>query len=313
MKFLERTFETQNQFWKYLVVVLGGFLGGQFLGAIPLSIVVAVHTFRNGGIAAGLDPSNPTDLSAFGLSSNAGLALMLLPFVFSLILIVFLIRQLHRRSFADTVNGGRKIRFKRIAMGAYVWGILLGLYLVIDYMMFPETYHFQLDWTTFIPLIFIALLLIPIQTTTEELIFRGYLSQGVGVLTNNRWLALIVPGVLFALMHCMNPEVREFGFWISMTQYLFFGLLFGAIAIFDDGIELTLGMHAVNNVFLSLFVTHDASALQTNAVFQATAINPNKEAIVLILSGVLAFAFFARYYTWNFRLPTKIKTPFSEP
>ena len=43
-----------------------------------------------------------------------------------------------------------------------------------------------LDLRVYIPVILIALVLIPIQTSFEEVFFRGYLMQGLSLLTRNR-------------------------------------------------------------------------------------------------------------------------------
>ena len=85
--------------------------------------------------------------------------------------------------------------------------------------MAPEEYVFNFKWRTFLPLLFLGTLLIPIQTSTEELLFRGYLLQGFGVLFKNRWLPLILTSVLFVGLHYANPEVDQFGLGI-MFYYI---------------------------------------------------------------------------------------------
>ncbi|GHT79407.1 abortive infection protein [Bacteroidia bacterium] len=301
MKFLERALDGQNQFWKYVIVFLGGFLGGQIVGAIPLGIVIVLKTMAGGVI----NPENVMDFTALGLSKNLGLFLMLLPTVVSLIFTILLIKSLHRRTFAETVNGRKKIRFNRFFMGVLVWGILMAIYLIGDYWANPQNYVLQFDWKAFIPLLLISVLFIPLQTTSEELLFRGYLAQGIAGWTKNRWLAVLIPGLLFGLLHISNPEVKEFGFWLAMPQYVFFGLLFGLIAVLDDGIELPMGMHAINNVFLSLFTTHSASALQTDAVFEIKSLDPAKDLVSLIIIGIACFAYFSVKYKWDIRVLNK--------
>ncbi|MDR2682286.1 MAG: CPBP family intramembrane metalloprotease [Dysgonamonadaceae bacterium] len=301
MKFLERALDGQNQFWKYLIVILGGFLGGQMIGSIPMVVAIIGKIVVNPG-AINLDSVNATDLTVFGFSKNLTLFFMMFSTVVSLFLTIYLIKILHKRTFAESVNGRRKIRFGRVGHGAIVWTLLMLLYLIIDYCLTPGNYVLQLDWGKFIVLSLLSLCLIPLQTTSEELLFRGYLAQGVAAGTKNRWLAVLIPGLLFGLMHIANPEVKEFGFWLAMPQYVFFGLLFGLVAVLDDGIELAMGMHAANNVFLSIFTTHAASAFQTDALFEIQTIDPLKELIVLVVSGLLVLAYFAVRYQWNFKI-----------
>ncbi|MDR3260880.1 MAG: CPBP family intramembrane metalloprotease, partial [Tannerella sp.] len=115
----------------------------------------------------------------------------------------------------------------------------------------------------------------------------------------SRWLAWVIPSLIFAFLHIGNPEVAKFGFLLSMSEYLFFGLFFGLIAILDDGIELSMGMHAANNLFLSLFITHSASALQTDAVFYMKEIDPVTDLLSLIIISSIAFVFLHQKYKWR--------------
>ena len=301
MKFLERAFDQQNQGWKYLIVFLAAFYGGLILGSIPLTSVIMYKVITSGEHYS-LNLDNMTDFTGFGISKNLALFLSMFVFVVILIIAILLIKVFHKRSFAETVNGTQKVRIKRCFTGAAVWGILMAIYLLISYFTDPGNFHLQFNLSAFIPLFLISILLIPVQTTSEEFLFRGYITQGVAGLTKNRWLAILIPALLFGLVHSFNPEIKEFGFWITMPQYVFFGLLFGLISVLDDGIELAIGMHAANNVFLSLFATHSASALQTDAVFEQFKIDPVNDLISLIIMGIITFAFFAWKYKWNFKI-----------
>jgi len=54
---------------------------------------------------------------------------------------------------------------------------------------------------SFAILVVIGTILIPIQTSTEEYIFRGYLMQGFANLAKNKWFPLIMTSVIFGAMH----------------------------------------------------------------------------------------------------------------
>lgn len=290
MNFLEQSLDGRNQAGKYALVIVFGFIGGQILGALPLLKY------------AKLSGQATMDFGAMGLDLNLGLILMLLPFVVSLILCVVLVKVLHKRSFAQTVNGTTKIRWARVGYAAGIWAVLMVVYMLFEFAINPDNFVFQLDWSTFLPLAVVAILLIPIQTTCEEYLLRGYFAQGVAGLTKNRWLAVLVPGLIFALMHAFNPEVQAHGFWTVMPQYLTFGVVFGLLSVLDDGIELALGAHAVNNVFLSLFLTNKDSVLQTTAVFEQLEINPARDTASLIVLSVLFFIILHKKYQWDFSL-----------
>jgi len=304
MYFLENVLGKDNSIWKYVVTFIVAFLAANFIGGIPLLIVIFMQFFKGGGEIS-TEAIRSLDASAMGISENLMLFLMLIPFIVGLFTVILLVKHLHQRSFSETINGTSKIRWNRIFWGFGVWLILMFIYLAAQYFIEPENFTVQFDVKTFLPLIFIALIFIPLQTTFEELLFRGYLAQGIGAWTKSRWLVVFIPAILFGLMHSANPEVETYGFFATMPQYIVFGLIFGLASVLDDGIELAIGMHAANNIFACLFVTFDASALKTPAIFHQQTLNIPMETIGLLLIGLLALFFFAQKYKWNFAIMNK--------
>ncbi len=304
MKHLERALDGQNQFWKYLLNFAAGFAASNIIGAIPLGSVIAYKIATSGGTITP-NPHNAMDLSVYGISQNLGFILLMIPFVLAFITTIYLFKPLHKRLLAEVINGTKQIRWKRYFTALGIWFIIGLLYLTVDYALNSTNYKLQFDATKLIPLVLLSLLFIPIQTAYEELLFRGYFTQGIAAWSKNRWVAIIIPALLFGLMHSFNPEVKEYGFWATMPQYVIFGLLFGLMTILDDGIELAMGAHAANNIFSCLFVTNAASALQTPAVFNQLNINPTKETLVLSIMGILSIIIFSRVYKWNFAVLNK--------
>ncbi len=298
MKHLERAFDKQNQWWKYLLIVLAGIIGANVIGALPLIVVMVVKML--GG--ASVTPENMMDFRAYGIHPNLFLALMIFPFIIGLLIVVLLLKPLHKRKITEVINGTANVRWNRFFYAAAVWGIIMAGYLIVSYLVNPDKFVLRFNLQDFVPLIFISVLLIPFQTAFEEVLFRGYLAQGVGAWTKSRWMVVLLPAILFSLMHAMNPEVKEFGFWLSMAHYFSFGLLFGLVSVFDDGIEIAMGAHAANNVFLSVFVTHKASALQTPALFEQMEVNMKNELWgFLLICGVFVFLL-SRKYKWDFSI-----------
>ncbi|HEX3009080.1 MAG TPA: CPBP family intramembrane glutamic endopeptidase [Bacteroidales bacterium] len=303
MNHLERALDNQNQGWKYLVTVASAFLASNIIGAIPLFVVLLVVTLKNGGLVA--PPANITDLSAYGISSNLGLFLMMIPFVVGLITIILLMKPLHKRSYKEVINGTSTIRWNRFLFAAFVWIVIMAVYFLISYQASPKNFQFSLNINSFIVLVILSLILIPFQTAFEEVLFRGYLSQGIAAWTRNRLLVLIIPSFVFGLMHSFNPEVNEYGFWAIMPQYWLFGLLFGLTTLLDDGIEVAMGAHAANNIFSSIVVTTKSSVLQTSALFIQDDVNILKETLAFIAAGVLFLLILGKKYNWNYSILRK--------
>ncbi|HYQ58509.1 MAG TPA: CPBP family intramembrane glutamic endopeptidase [Draconibacterium sp.] len=300
MKHLTRAFDGQNQWWKFLVVILVAWIVGQIVGAIPLLVVMTKFVAANGGVAS--KPENVMDLSAYGIDPNVGLVLLIIPFIVILLMAIVLIKSLHKRSAKDVINGGVSFRWKRFWLGVVVWGLIMLVLFFAQLFISPEELEFRFDPAAFIPLVFVAVLLIPIQSGTEEFIFRGYLAQGVAGWTKHVWAVILIPSVLFALMHGLNPEVKEHGFWMMMPSYFVFGVAFAIAAVLDDGIELAIGIHAINNTLGALLVTSKESALQVPSLFYQQETDPVGESITLIISSVIMLIIFKLILKWNFSI-----------
>ena len=314
MKHLERALDRQNSFWRYLAMTLILFLGASTIGSLPLIITLVINII-SGGDTASL-AGNVMDLSRYGISHNLGYLLLLLGFVAMFFAFKWLIGPLHKRTLIETINGRNHLRRNRIGMGMLVWGTMMLITLLIGLLTSPENYQFQFHFGKFLMLLLLTLLILPFQTSFEEIFFRGYLSQGIAAATRSRWWTLIIISLAFGLMHSTNPEVKEFGFWISMPSYVLMGVILGAVSILDDGIELALGIHFINNAFMALFTTHTSSTFQTDALFSIKEIHPEKELIWMIIYAVVVIALLGRIYRWDFSIMQRkvaIQTPSLPP
>lgn len=155
----------------------------------------------------------------------------------------------------------------------------------------------------------------PLQTSFEEYLFRGYLLQGIGVLVKNRWFPLLLTSVVFGLLHISNPEVDKIG-KVIMIYYIGTGLFLGIITIMDEGLELALGFHAANNLFTALLVTADWTAFQTHSIFKDMS-DPSKAGFleiflpVFIVFPILIFIFAKKYKwtNWKEKLFGRVEAP----
>jgi len=275
---------------------------GYFLGQIPFLLVVSAQIMeRDGDLSASAveDFAANVDFASIGLDANTGLVLILLSFVVGLLALWMCIAVIHKRPLKSLITPFQNIRWSRVGFGFGVWFVLIAVLEILSYFISPETYQFQLEWKTWLPLVAIALLIMPMQTSFEELLFRGYLMQGFGLASNSRLFALVLTSVLFGAMHLANPEIQEFGLWLMMPYYIGMGLFLGILTLMDDSLELALGIHASNNIFGAAFVTFTGSALQTDAVFRVTEVNTT---FMIPVFYVLATAFIylcARKYGWT--------------
>ncbi len=269
--FFKRAIEGKNEFWIYFVgfciVVLG-----HVLGQIPISVLLLAKMFKDGG--GSMDPAlqdkmASLDFEYFGIDPNLGFFLILLSFVIGVIALYIVVKYLHKRPFLSIITPHTSLDWGKLSFGFFVWLAMALIGEGIGMYMDPDNYVYTLEWSTFIPLVIICLLVLPWQTSFEETFMRGYLMQGLALWVKNPFIPWIVTSVFFGLLHGMNPEIGEFGFWKMMIFYIGTGAFLGLITILDESLELALGIHFANNLFGALFVSFDGSALQTPTMFRS--------------------------------------------
>lgn len=259
--FIEQGIDAKNKFWKYLLglVVIAG---ATFLGQMPMLAMILFQTYFKGKSY----PATDTEVLHF-FEPNLNLFLLLISYVAALGGVYFVVRFLHHQKFMSIVTGRKKMDWKRVLFSFSIWTVVTVVSTLVTYYLNPLDFKINFQPVPFLILFIIAALLIPIQTTVEELIFRGYLMQGFANLSRNKWIPLVMTSTIFGLLHLSNPEVLKLGN-IIMVYYIGTGLLLGIITLMDDGMELALGFHAANNLIGALLVTSDWSAFQTYSIFK---------------------------------------------
>lgn len=310
--FIENGFKGLHRPWMYLVGSILAFFTSQ-IGGIFLVFFVGMQLTKEGRSIDQI--ANPNVLMST-LDSNLTLFLMLLGFFFGLATLFLIVARLHKQKIKDLTTTRKKVDFGRIWFGFLLVAIPAIALTLVDYYLNPEDYIVQFDLYPFLILSIIAMLFIPIQTSFEEYLFRGYLIQGIGVHTKSRLAALLVTSVIFGLLHLANPEVGKLGNFI-MIYYIGTGLFLGLITLMDEGLELALGYHAGNNLIAALLVTADWTVFQTNSIFKDIS-EPSFTFEVIFSVGIFLPIFYfilAKKYKWTgFRVKVfgKVQEPKTE-
>jgi membrane protease YdiL (CAAX protease family) len=263
MGFIEQAYKGKNEWWRFALGFLIIFFGWQFIGIIPLFIVA----FNASDDYVQLMESSANAFSDLGIDSNLYLFVILLMFVFGLLSLLVVVKKIHDRSMTSLITSRVQMDWKRYIFGFWFWFLISVAFLVVDYALYPDHYIFNFKPLPFAILVLVSFILIPLQTSFEELLFRGYFMQGLGIWFKNAAVPLILTSVGFGLMHSFNPEVEKLG-WLILIYYIGTGFLFGIITLMDEGTELALGMHAANNVVAAVFVSMNWAAFQTEALFK---------------------------------------------
>lgn len=233
------------------------------------------------------------------LGKNWTFMILLIPFLFGVLLFRFALPVFHRRSFMTIITSRLKIDWRRFFFSFSCWMLINFIFLGIQYFL-SNKLVFQLDWGKFLTLAAISVILLPFQTFFEELMFRGYLLQGVHLFFKRKTSSILFVGILFGLLHGANPEVKQLGYGI-LVYYVVSGLFLTLITVLDDGIELSFGYHTANNLFGAIILTSNWQAFQTDALFLDTSkpsFGLENWLTLLIIQPVLFFLFY-RKYNWD--------------
>lgn len=93
----------------------------------------------------------------------------------------------------------------------------------------------------------------------EELFNRGFL-MSVLRRTNNKYLIMAVPSIIFGLIHLMNPHITI----VSLFNIIFIGFVFSYIYYKSGNLWMCIGYHITWNIFQSVIYGMPVSGLNVN-------------------------------------------------
>lgn len=284
--YLEQGYLSKGGRWKYIPFPL------VFIALIAWNF----YTLKSGDI--NVEETMQQMVNTFG--KNLFLFINLMQFVLGFGFLLLLVKLVHKQPLRALVTSRKKIDWKRVRFSILLWGLVVLSTTLLGVYANPESYEIQFNLSKFIPLFIVVVLMVPIQTSFEELLFRSYMMQGFGVLLGRRWIPFIISSLLFGLMHIGNPEIEKMGY-VVLLFYVGTGFFLGLITLMDEGVELALGFHAINNTLSALLVTSSWTAFQTDSVFLDTSVpNFGLEVIfpVFIVYPIMIYIF-AKKYRWT--------------
>jgi hypothetical protein len=273
-RYLDLAREGRNEWWRYLLGAVIIAFAWLVLGYIPYFVLTLVGRFEP-----------PLDFVAVNFTifmMLAGLAVT--------------VKLVHRRSLRSLVTPDG-LDWARVARAAAAWAVLAGATAAIEHVLYPGRYYLSFDAGRFPLFLALVMILTPLQCAVEELVFRGYVMQGMGLLTRRPLVIAVLSSFVFTLPHLLNPEVQEYGAVIMGANYFAIGMLLATVALRDGRLEMAIGLHAANNVFLALIANYEGSALMTESVFTARELDPVFSLVTLVAGALL-------FHWWIFRRNT---------
>jgi uncharacterized protein len=278
----------RNDWWRYalsLALILFMWL---IVGSVPFALVVLAN--HGMPFAWQGEPAVPGPLSGFD-----PILTFYVPVAFSFIAllagIIISVKFIHGRALHTLITPAARINPKRIMAG---FGIFLAFNIIanaVSFILEPSAFSMTLEPMRLLLFAPIYLLLTAIQTTTEEMLFRGYLLQGFGKTLKRPVFSAFLSSFIFMLVHLGNPEMSN-GFMLASAYYFCVGFWLCLVTLKDGTNELAIGGHAANNMFI-LILNYKSSALEmVPSVFKMTETGASDMALSLglfIIMGAAAY------------------------
>ena len=293
MNFIE--FWNKGRFEAYRVVLTLFFVFvAYFVGSLFLSFDLAI----NHPSFTGLSDGSLKEIALL-LGKNRLFLLMMLPFTLVFFTLLICLTKIHKLPLLAVFTSRKTFDWKRFFI-AFSWWSLMVLAVTGIELLLHKNYQLVFNAQKFFMLCLLSIILLPLQTSSEELVFRGYILQGIKKRTGSILSSILISGCMFGMMHISNPEIAKIGYHI-LIYYIIVGVVLGAIVYYDSGLELSLGFHAANNLITALLITADWQAFQTDAIIVDS--NPPGNGIFsMLLAFSMLSAFFLllnKKYNWK--------------
>ena len=293
MKYLQLVFlgDNRTRFYIWTILLLFSTLIG--FGQIPyvaglMNAGVSMEQMGEVGIKEGISI----------LGKNLFLTLQLVPFILLLITLVFCVTKIHKQPAITLFTSRNSFDWKRYFYSLTLYGSILSATTFISVML-GAPIKWNMNPTTIILLTSISLLIIPLQSAFEDVLFRGYILQGLSIKIKRPLISIMISGILFGLMHSGNPEVTLLGKSL-LIYYILTGVFLGIVSVMDDGLELGMGFHTANNIFGTLIITNNWQVFQTDALWIDTSparIGWDLWVSLFLIYPIMLFIF-SKKYAW---------------
>lgn len=241
MTYLDYADRGLNAGWRYAVTFIVGCVVTLVLAAVVLLPLQFAQILPGDWIDRAQDPAYPV---SFFIFAGATFGFLALGFVAA-------IWWIHRKPPGDLLGAWS---WRMFGLGAGIWLLALIAAALVDFAIAPSGFRLTAGPGT-PKLLLAALIGLAVQTFAEELIFRGYVTQGLLHATRRALPAALISGLIFGAIHIPNGAPHA----ASATV---FGVVLALVAIRTGSIAFTSGLHLVNNLFGAVVLVSASDAFR---------------------------------------------------
>ncbi|MCG7629611.1 CPBP family intramembrane metalloprotease [Epibacterium sp. MM17-32] len=204
------------------------------------------------------------DADLFGGNDAAGMAVLLGNFLYAIIAVGLVLQMLHGRSLGSLV-GPRDRVLRQWWQVVRILLVLVCVVVVLPPYDMGEPVVAQLTFGRWLLLLPLSLVLVLIQVSAEEILFRGYLQQGLAARFRSPLVWLLLPSLLFGMGHYMPQEAGD-NAWLIVASATLYGMLMADLTARAGSLGPAIAVHFINNVW-SLLVVASPSSLNGLALY----------------------------------------------
>ena len=225
-----------------VLIVAAVYAGGGY-GLVMLAIKIAESIQLGAGYAMVFELATSSSKRAVLIALFS--AVLMLPGLW------LVLRFLHHRSLRSVIAPTERIHWRNYTRAILFILVFAGVTSIP--VLLNAEFTQQLSLSQWLPWLAPALLLIFLQTATEELVFRGYLMQQLAARFHSRWVWWVLPAALFGALH-YNTLTYGDNAWLVVFSAFITGLIFGDITARSGDLSIALGLHFANNLTVILLL-----------------------------------------------------------
>lgn len=244
LEFIEPARE-KSQFWRTLlgfVLIAAVFLG---LTVVLIIGLVFIMEQKQLGLGYSLTAQLQQGRTIFATLASLGMIALVIPPLW------LVMRFLHKRPLRSLISPNLAINWSQWRTGAFIVLAIGSVSAAITFATTEVTQ--QMPISTWLMWSIPAVALLFLQTTAEELFFRGYLLQQLAARFKSRWIWWVIPALIFGSLH-YNPTIFGDNAWYVVATTVLMGLILADITTRFGSLSAAMGLHFANNLIVMMFL-----------------------------------------------------------
>jgi membrane protease YdiL (CAAX protease family) len=233
-----------------------------------------------------------SNVMASFMGSPAGILTALLSFAGIWLGVWIVMRWIHRERIGPLFGNSRRISRDAFIKGFVAVAITSLVSEVLLYLLRPEISRGSISIGSWLLFLVPIVILTFVQTSSEELLFRGYLPRGLAKLFRSPIIWGAIPLIMFTSLH-WSPTTSPAMNFAGLSAIGAFAIVLMILVYATGNLGAAFGAHLGNNLFGFLLISHQES-YNAFALFTAAPLEGpgwgSTDALLITAIGIIASA-----------------------